>query len=148
MAFVNHHVAHAASAFFPSPYGKAAVLTLDGRGEKATTGYFIGEGNALKLLSTVDMPHSLGMLYEKITTYLGFLHSSDEYKVMALASYGKAVYLKDFESIIHLEDNGQYTIDDFDPEQWWGPAAKRTIRSISCTMTLPNRCKKHWSKPS
>jgi carbamoyltransferase len=123
--FVNHHVAHAASAFFPSPYGKAAVLTLDGRGEKATTGYFVGEGNALKLLSTVDMPHSLGMLYEKITTYLGFLHSSDEYKVMALASYGKAVYLKDFESIIHLEDNGQYTIDDFDPEQWWGPARKK-----------------------
>jgi carbamoyltransferase len=123
--FINHHVAHAASAFFPSPYGKAAVLTLDGRGEKATTGYFIGEGNALKLLSTVDMPHSLGMLYEKITTYLGFLHSSDEYKVMALASYGKAVYLKDFESIIHLEDNGQYTIDDFDPEQWWGPARKK-----------------------
>jgi carbamoyltransferase len=123
--FINHHVAHAASAFFPSPYGKAAVLTLDGRGEKATTGYFVGEGNALKLLSTVDMPHSLGMLYEKITTYLGFLHSSDEYKVMALASYGKAVYLKDFESIIHLEDNGQYTIDDFDPEQWWGPARKK-----------------------
>jgi carbamoyltransferase len=123
--FINHHVAHAASAFFPSPYGKAAVLTLDGRGEKATTCYFIGEGNALKLLSTVDMPHSLGMLYEKITTYLGFLHSSDEYKVMALASYGKAVYLKDFESIIHLEDNGQYTIDDFDPEQWWGPARKK-----------------------
>lgn len=119
--FVNHHVAHAASAFFPSPFTEAAVMTLDGRGEKATTGYFMGKGNALKQLATVDMPHSLGMLYEKITTYLGFLHSSDEYKVMALASYGKPVYLEDFRSIIHVQDNGQYTIDEFDPQQWWGP---------------------------
>lgn len=119
--FVNHHVAHAASAFFPSPFTEAAVMTLDGRGEKATTGYFMGKGNSLEQLSTVDMPHSLGMLYEKITTYLGFLHSSDEYKVMALASYGKPVYLEDFRSIIHVQDNGQYTIDEFDPQQWWGP---------------------------
>lgn len=118
--FVNHHVAHAASAFFPSPFTEAAVMTLDGRGEKATTGYFIGKGNALQQLATVDMPHSLGMLYEKITTYLGFLHSSDEYKVMALASYGKPVYLEDFRSIIHVRDNGQYTIDEFDPQHWWG----------------------------
>ncbi|MCF0041259.1 carbamoyltransferase family protein [Dyadobacter fanqingshengii] len=119
--FVNHHVAHAASAFFPSPFTEAAVMTLDGRGEKATTGYFMGKGNSLEQLSTVDMPHSLGMLYEKITTYLGFLHSSDEYKVMALASYGKPVYLEDFHSVIHVQDNGQYTIDEFDPQQWWGP---------------------------
>lgn len=123
--FINHHLAHAASAFFPSPFTKAAVLTLDGRGEKATTGYFIGDGNQLKQLATVDMPHSLGMLYEKITTYLGFLHSSDEYKVMALASYGKPVYLEDFRSIIHVGHDGQYTIDDFDPEQWWGPGRKK-----------------------
>lgn len=119
--FVNHHVAHAASAFFPSPFTEAAVMTLDGRGEKATTGYFMGKGNSLEQLSTVDMPHSLGMLYEKITTYLGFLHSSDEYKVMALASYGKPVYLEDFRSVINVQDNGQYTIDEFDPQQWWGP---------------------------
>nr|WP_295924847.1 carbamoyltransferase C-terminal domain-containing protein [uncultured Dyadobacter sp.] len=123
--FVNHHLAHAASAFFPSPYDEAAVLTLDGRGEKATTGYFIGKGNSLAEIDTVDMPHSLGMLYEKMTTYLGFLHSSDEYKVMALASYGKPVYLEDFRSIIHIGDNGQYTIDDFDPGQWWGPGRRK-----------------------
>ncbi|SKB80674.1 carbamoyltransferase family protein [Dyadobacter psychrophilus] len=119
--FVNHHVAHAASAFFPSPFTEAAVMTLDGRGEKATTGYFLGKDNSLVQLATVDMPHSLGMLYEKITTYLGFLHSSDEYKVMALASYGKPVYLEDFRSIIHVQENGRYTIDEFDPQQWWGP---------------------------
>ncbi|MCE7070053.1 carbamoyltransferase [Dyadobacter sp. CY327] len=123
--FINHHNAHAASAFFPSPYEESAVLTLDGRGEKATTGYFLGKGNKITQLATVDMPHSLGMLYEKITTYLGFLHSSDEYKVMALASYGKPVYIEDFRSVIHIEDNGQYTIDDFDPEQWWGPGRKK-----------------------
>ncbi|MCF2517040.1 carbamoyltransferase C-terminal domain-containing protein [Dyadobacter sp. CY351] len=123
--FINHHNAHAASAFFPSPYEEAAVLTLDGRGEKATTGYFLGQGNKITQLATVDMPHSLGMLYEKITTYLGFLHSSDEYKVMALASYGKPVFIEDFRSVIHIEDNGQYTIDEFDPEQWWGPGRKK-----------------------
>ncbi|TLV03409.1 carbamoyltransferase family protein [Dyadobacter luticola] len=120
-SFVNHHIAHAASAFFPSPYSEAAVLTLDGRGEKATTGYFLGKNNELTQLATVDMPHSLGMLYEKMTTYLGFLHSSDEYKVMALASYGKPVYLEDFRSIIQVGEDGQYTIEDFDPEQLWGP---------------------------
>lgn len=118
--FVNHHIAHAASAYFPSPFEKSAVITLDGRGETATTGYFIGEGNSLVQLATVDMPHSLGMLYEKITTYLGFLHSSDEYKVMALASDGNPVYLNDFRSVIHVQNNGMYTIDDFDPELWWG----------------------------
>jgi carbamoyltransferase len=119
--FVNHHIAHAASAFFPSPFTKAALLTLDGRGELATTGYFIGDANELKQIATVNMPHSLGMLYEKITTYLGFLHSSDEYKVMALASYGKPVYLEDFRSVIHVGNDGQYTIDDFDPAAFWGP---------------------------
>lgn len=118
--FINHHIAHAASAYYPSPYEKAAVITLDGRGEKATTGYFLGEGNAMTQLATVDMPHSLGMLYEKITTYLGFLHSSDEYKVMALASYGKPLFMDEFRSIIHVGENGDYTIDDFDPEKWWG----------------------------
>jgi carbamoyltransferase len=123
--FVNHHVAHAASAYFPSPYERAAVLTLDGRGEKATTGYFIGEGNRLTQLSSVDMPHSLGMLYEKITSYLGFLHSSDEYKVMALASYGHPLYLEHFRSVIHVGPMGDYTIDEFDPEKWWGRARKK-----------------------
>ncbi|MET7253770.1 carbamoyltransferase family protein [Dyadobacter fermentans] len=123
--YVNHHVAHAASAFFPSPFNEAAVLTLDGRGEQATTGYFIGKDNSLVQIDSVDMPHSLGMLYEKITTYLGFLHSSDEYKVMALASYGRPVYLEDFRSVIHVGNDGQYTIDDFDPGQWWGAGRRK-----------------------
>src|ERR1700680_4478177 len=82
--FVEHHIAHAASAFHASPFAQAAVLTLDGRGEKATTSYSMGEGNQLRWLGQVNMPHSLGLLYEEVTAYLGFLHSSDEYKVMAL----------------------------------------------------------------
>jgi carbamoyltransferase len=123
--FVEHHTAHAASAFYPSPFSEAAVLTLDGRGEMASTSYYKGEGNSLLKIGEVCMPHSLGMLYEKMTTYLGFLHSSDEYKVMALASYGKPVYLEQFRSLIHVQSNGCYTIDDFSPEEVFGPARKR-----------------------
>jgi carbamoyltransferase len=123
--FVEHHIAHAASAFYPSPFKEAAVLTLDGRGELASTSYFVGNGNSLEKIGEVCMPHSLGMLYEKMTTYLGFLHSSDEYKVMALASYGKPVYLEKFRSFIHIGENGCYTIDDFSPEDAFGPARKK-----------------------
>jgi len=123
--FVDHHLAHAASAFLPSPYREAAVLTVDGRGEHATTSYYVGEQNNLSLLSDVRMPYSLGLLYENVTSYLGFLHSSDEYKVMALASYGKPNYVNEFRSIIHLGENGTYTIDDHNLEQMLGKARKR-----------------------
>src|SRR5690242_15577090 len=77
--FVAHHLAHAASAFHASPFERAAVMTLDGRGEKATTGYAVGRGTDLEWLGQVHMPHSLGLLYEEVTEYLGFLRSSDEY---------------------------------------------------------------------
>src|SRR5581483_6695895 len=103
------HLAHAASAFHASPYTHAAVMTLDGRGEKATTGYARGDGNQLEWLGQVQMPHSLGLLYERVTEYLGFLHSSDEYKVMALASYGKPRYLAELRDIVRLGEKGQYT---------------------------------------
>lgn len=119
--FVDHHIAHAASAFYPSPFEKSAVMVLDGRGEKATSSYYIGEGNNLEMIGEVCMPHSLGLLYEDVTTHLGFLHSSDEYKVMALASYGKPVYLDVFRKIIHIdEDSGIYTIDRVDFEKVLG----------------------------
>ena len=109
--FVDHHLAHAASAYLPSPYNDAAIMTLDGRGEIHTTTYNIGEFNDIIRHGAVAMPHSLGLLYEEITTHLGFLHSSDEYKVMALASYGKPTYLNTFREMITLGDEGQYTID-------------------------------------
>jgi len=120
--FVGHHIAHAASAFYPSPFERSAVMVLDGRGERATSSYYIGEGNKLEMIGEVCMPHSLGMLYEDVTTHLGFLHSSDEYKVMALASYGKPVFLKAFRNMIHVdEDSGNYTIDKIDFEEVLGP---------------------------
>jgi carbamoyltransferase len=119
--FVDHHIAHAASAFYPSPFEKAAVMVLDGRGERATSSYYIGEGNKLEKIGEVCMPHSLGLLYEEVTSHLGFLHSSDEYKVMALASYGKPVYLDIFRNMIHVkEDSGDYTIDKIDLEKALG----------------------------
>jgi carbamoyltransferase len=123
--FVEHHIAHAASAFFPSLFTHAAVLTIDGRGEKTTTSYYVGKGNELKKISEVLMPHSLGLLYENVTSYLGFLHSSDEYKVMALASYGKPVYLNEFRSMIHIGEKGKYTISELNLEERFGKARKR-----------------------
>jgi carbamoyltransferase len=120
--FVEHHIAHAASAFHASPFHHAAVLTLDGRGEKATTSYSLGTGNQLRWLGQVNVPHSLGLLYEQVTGYLGFLHSSDEYKVMALASFGKPRYVADFREIVQLVSDGQYTIQTPHLEERFGPA--------------------------
>ncbi|MCA1668382.1 MAG: carbamoyltransferase [Thermomicrobia bacterium] len=108
--FVEHHIAHAASAFHASPFDRAAVLTLDGRGERATTTYSVGCGTHLERLGQVNMPHSLGMLYEEVTDYLGFLRSSDEYKVMALASFGAPRYLDAFRDIVRMGEDGQYTV--------------------------------------
>ncbi|RFM36752.1 carbamoyltransferase family protein [Chitinophaga silvisoli] len=123
--FIEHHLSHASSAFLPSPYMEAAVLTVDGRGEKATTTFSMGSGNDLRRISQVDMPHSLGLLYEKVTSHLGFLHSSDEYKVMALASYGKPVFTNAFRSMINMSDNGIYTINDDYMVELLGPARKK-----------------------
>ncbi|WP_345947997.1 carbamoyltransferase C-terminal domain-containing protein [Mucilaginibacter sp. PAMB04274] len=123
--FVDHHVAHAASAFNCSPFERAAVMTVDGRGEHATTTYSIGNGHDLKRIGQVNFPNSLGLLYEEITTHLGFLHSSDEYKVMALASYGKPDFVKDFREIIKVGVNGQYTIDNKNFVERFGPKRLR-----------------------
>ena len=123
--FVEHHIAHAASAFHASPFQHAAVLTLDGRGEKATTSYSLGMDNQLRWLGQVNMPHSLGLLYEEVTAYLGFLHSSDEYKVMALASFGKPRYVADFREFIQIGEDGQYTIQPLHLEERFGPPRRK-----------------------
>jgi carbamoyltransferase len=123
--FVDHHLSHAASAFHASPFEEAAVMTIDGRGEKATTAYYNGNKNKLECIAQVHMPNSLGLLYEKVTTYLGFLHSSDEYKVMALASYGKPEFVKEFRSMIHVTADGMYTIDDVDFQKIFGPTRRK-----------------------
>ncbi|HEX7127418.1 MAG TPA: carbamoyltransferase C-terminal domain-containing protein [Thermodesulfobacteriota bacterium] len=123
--FVEHHLAHAASAFHASPFEEAAVLTLDGRGEQAATSYRMGHGTALDLLGQVDVPHSLGLLYEAVTSHLGFLHSSDEYKVMALAAYGRPIYRDVFRDVIRLEEGGRYRIAPPRLVERFGPARPR-----------------------
>jgi carbamoyltransferase len=123
--FVDHHYCHAASAFYPSPYEEAAVFTVDGRGERATTTYGHGRGTRIEPLGQVEMPHSLGMIYEHVTEYLGFLHSSDEYKVMALASYGKPTYMDFFDKTIQYLGEGQYCFEPYNLEETFGPRRKK-----------------------
>lgn len=123
--YVPHHQAHAVSAFFASPFSRAAILTLDGRGELATTSYGRGEGAAVEMLAEVHMPHSLGILYEEVTAHLGFLHSSDEYKVMALASYGRPAYVAEFRDIIRVGRDGQYTLASSRLCERFGPPRRR-----------------------
>src|SRR5690606_8557275 len=90
--FVEHHLTREASALRAAAYTESAVLTMDGRGERASTSFGYFHNGKYERLKQSNLPHSLGLLYEDVTRYLGFLHSSDEYKVMALASYGKPVY--------------------------------------------------------
>jgi len=123
--FVAHHLAHAASAFLPSPFASAAVMSLDGRGERATTTYWRGAGSELWSLGDVEMPHSLGLLYESVTDYLGFLRSSDEYKVMALASYGTPRYADEFREMIVVGDGGRYEIAPVELPRRFGPPRLR-----------------------
>jgi carbamoyltransferase len=123
--FVEHHRAHEASAYLAAPFDRCAVLTLDGRGERATTSYGVFEDGVFRRIKQIDMPHSLGLLYEDITRHLGFLHSSDEYKVMALASYGKDRCRHEFERILRVDDDGNYRIEPYDLTAMFGPARLR-----------------------
>jgi len=108
--FVEHHLCHEASAFLAAPFDAAAVMTLDGRGERTATSYGHYTGSDYARLGQVPLPHSLGLLYEDVTSYLGFLRSSDEYKVMALASFGEPRYAELFRDIVQVGNDGAYTI--------------------------------------
>lgn len=110
--FPEHHHSHAAAAFFPSPYPEAAILTMDGVGEWATTSYGSGSGNSLRLDAEIRFPHSLGLLYTAFTYYLGFKVNSGEYKVMGLAPYGRPEY-KDLilRHLIDLREDGSFRLD-------------------------------------
>jgi carbamoyltransferase len=119
--FVNHHTCHQASAFLAAPFTRCAVMTLDGRGEHATTTYGVYRDNRYRALGEVRMPHSLGMLYERITSHLGFLHSSDEYKVMALAALGTPTYGAVLGEQLRIGRDGQYTLADMDLAALFGP---------------------------
>ena len=112
LMFAGHHQSHAASAYFFSPYDKAAVLCLDGVGEWATTSAWLGEGKDLKALWEIDFPHSLGLLYSAFTYFTGFRVNSGEYKLMGLAPYGEPKYTDlIYEHLIDLKEDGTFKLD-------------------------------------
>ncbi|SCB12871.1 carbamoyltransferase family protein [Cupriavidus alkaliphilus] len=123
--FVEHHMGHEASAFLAAPFGRCAVLTMDGRGERATTSYGVFDGKEYRRIKQIDLPDSLGLLYERVTRHLGFLHSSDEYKVMALASYGKPAHLGVFRDMVRRDAEGGYRVAQPDLEALLGPPRQR-----------------------
>ncbi len=109
--FSEHHLSHAASAFFPSPFEEAIVLTADGVGEWATTTVAIGKSNKLEIKKEIHFPHSLGLLYSAFTYYSGFKVNSGEYKLMGLAPYGKARFVDKIYNLIDIKDDGTFRID-------------------------------------
>jgi carbamoyltransferase len=112
LLFTEHHQAHAASAFFPSPFKKAAVLCLDGVGEWATTSVWLGEDNHLTPQWEIDFPHSLGLLYSAFTYFTGFKVNSGEYKLMGLAPYGEPKYVQTIlDHLIDLKEDGTFQLD-------------------------------------
>ncbi|MDQ1664410.1 MAG: carbamoyltransferase [Actinomycetota bacterium] len=119
--FVPHHVAHAASAGLAAPFRDSSVLVLDGRGEAVShlAGHYTG--GELEVLASQPLPHSIGLLYEDVTDHLGFLRSSDEYKVMAMASYGQPRFLPELREAVYTTGDGGFRTDPID----WGSLAKR-----------------------
>ena len=109
--FSDHHLSHAASAFFPSPFEEAIVLTADGVGEWATTTVAIGKGNKLDIKKEIHFPHSLGLLYSAFTFYTGFKVNSGEYKLMGLAPYGNPIYENKILQLVDIKEDGTFRLD-------------------------------------
>lgn len=110
--FPEHHESHAASAFYPSPFSEAAILTIDGVGEWTTASYGIGRGNAIELLAELKFPHSLGLLYSAFTYFTGFKVNSGEYKLMGLAPYGEPKYVEVIlRELIDLKEDGSFKMN-------------------------------------
>ena len=112
LIFTDHHESHAASAFFPSPFDQAAIITLDGVGEWSTTTFGVGEGSRIRLIDHIAFPHSLGLLYSAFTYYCGFKVNSGEYKLMGLAPYGQPIY-RDLilKHLIDLKSDGSFWLN-------------------------------------
>src|SRR5690606_19878434 len=112
IVFPEHHESHAASAFYPSPFEDAAILTTDGVGEWATTSYGTGAGNRMRILGEIHFPHSLGLLYSAFTYFTGFKVNSGEYKLMGLAPYGEPRYVDlIYEHLIDVKDDGSFQLN-------------------------------------
>lgn len=109
--YIPHHLSHAAVSFFPSPFKKSAILTVDGVGEYETTGLWSGDNNTIKPLKTLNFPHSLGLLYSTFTSFTGFRVNNDEYKVMGLAAYGKPIYANKIYKLIDLNKDGSFKLN-------------------------------------
>ena len=123
--WLDHHLCHHASAFLAAPFERCAVLTLDGRGERATTTYGVWCDGHYAPIGEVCMPHSLGLLYERVTNHLGFLTSADEYKVMALAAQGEPRLATRLAHHVRVGSEGRYEIDPIDLDTLAGPARAR-----------------------
>jgi len=111
LQFVEHHLAHLASAFFVSPFAESAVVSVDGFGDFASTAWGFGKDNTLTIGGKIHYPHSLGIFYETITHFLGFKRYGDEYKVMGLAPYGRPRYMKEMKRLVHLAKDGAFRLD-------------------------------------
>ena len=109
--FSEHHLSHAASAFFPSPFEEAVILTADGVGEWATTTIALGKSNKLEIKKEIHFPHSLGLLYSAFTYYTGFEVNSGEYKLMGLAPYGKPIYEDKIKQLVDIKEDGSFRLD-------------------------------------
>ena len=110
--FCEHHFSHAASAFYPSPFEEAAVLTIDGVGEWATTSLGVGNGSDLQILKEIHFPHSLGLLYSAFTQFCGFKVNTGEYKLMGLAPYGQPTYVDIiYDKLIHVKEDGSFRLN-------------------------------------
>lgn len=143
--FSEHHLSHAASAFFPSPFTNAAILTMDGVGEWTTTSLAVGDGSSLRILKEIHFPHSLGLLYAAFTSYTGFKVNSGEYKVMGLAPYGVPVYADRIKQhLIEIADDGSFRLDmDF-----FDYCAGTTMTSPAFHELFggaPVRLRRHWN---
>ncbi len=132
--FIEHHLAHAASAFFVSKFEEAAILTIDGRGESTSTMLSYGKGSHIEKLHEIHVPHSLGHLYAAVTDHLGFTPFFDEWKVMGMSAYGTDRYVKAFEPLVYLHPDGTYTLnlDYFSfhthgGSQWLSPLFEKTF---------------------
>lgn len=108
---IEHHLSHIGSAFFASGFDKAACLSIDGSGDFTTTMIGVGEGNEIKIIDSVDFPHSLGIYYTAFTQFLGFAHYGDEYKVMGMAPYGEPKYVNKLKDVVKLTSNGLFKLN-------------------------------------
>ncbi len=111
--FSEHHLSHAASAFYPSPFKEAVILTADGVGEWATTTVALGKDSNLEIKKEIHFPHSLGLLYSAFTYYTGFKVNSGEYKLMGLAPYGKPIYTDKIKKLIDIKEDGSFRLDQY-----------------------------------